>query len=410
MTSHQSLQRIPIRTSDRNSFRRCRVAWHFGSSLRCNKTKASPGIETKNLDFGSAIHAGLEVWYDADKQPKNLDQYEMLKQESLAAFNTYMQKWRDILIAGNRFHPEAKDQWEKYSALGNDMLKRYFNWSVTEDLDYEILYSEIEFEVPLEIKNFNPNWTPGDSAFQQISNTVEPVPGIWILENDPSVIDLGIDPNKFYLCLVDESSEIVGIIVIQGRIDLVVRHKRTGKIKIIDHKTADKFYDDWEWLDLDPQASTYYYALRKVLNIDADEVIFNQLRKKSPIKPRVLKSGYLSQAKDQNTTIEIYKEEIKKLGHSELQYQDFLDNFEDPVFFRRINTSRTSDELDAIELNIIYEAIDMLSNPRIYPNPNAFNCSSCAFREPCRLRQTDSIEYSEWFLNESGAYVESQGY
>lgn len=402
------LQRIPIRTSDRNNFRKCRVAWNFGSPLRMNMQRANPGIETRNFDFGSAVHEAMEIFYDGEKQPSNEEQREFLITEAMAAYRTYMQKWAEVLIKGDKFHPDAKAEWSSLLDLGNDMLTRYFEWARDEDEDYEIAYSEVEFEVPIEIPAL-PMHDPISDSLR--SNTrVAAFTGRHLLSMDPSLVELGLVKDKRYLVVLDNDYKIIGIIVLQGRLDLIVRSKSTGRYKVIDHKTAKLFYDDTEWLDLDPQASTYYLAAKVLLGIDVDEVIFNQLRKKKPEPPRVLKRGYLSQDKSQNTTIALYKAEIKRIGHSEQQYAEFLDNFEDPVLFRRIPTSRSVDELAAIQRDIIFEAVDMLNDPRIYPNPSMFNCNGCFFREPCRLRQSDSIEYSEWFLTESGAYVESTGY
>ena len=56
--------KLIVRTSDRGTFRRCRELWNFTSKIREN-WEYVPGVEA--LDFGTAIHAALEVYYDPDR-------------------------------------------------------------------------------------------------------------------------------------------------------------------------------------------------------------------------------------------------------------------------------------------------------------------------------------------------------
>lgn len=375
-----------------------------------NMLPAAPGIERQNLDFGSAIHRGLETFYDKEKQPENDEQREFLCLEAIGDFRTYMQNWADILIANERFHVEARAEWSRLMDLGTDMLTRYFEWADEEDEDYEIAYSEVEFEIPVEIYPF-PNNVDSPIGHAMRNNAgVAATMGEHLLLLDPTLEELGIDPNKRYLTVLNTDYQIVGIVVIQGRLDLIVRGVRSGRYKIIDHKTAGQFRNDYEWMDIDPQASTYFFAAKAVLGIDVEEVIFNQLLKRSPERPAVGKRGYLSEAKNQFTTKAVFRQEMERLGHTEMHYQKFFNEYEEPIFFRRIPTSRNAEELEAIRRHIILEAVDMLNDPNIYPNPSSWNCNGCAFRHPCRLWHTDSIEYAQWFLTDSGAYVESQGY
>jgi hypothetical protein len=141
-----------------------------------------------------------------------------------------------------------------------------------------------------------------------------------------------------------------------------------------------------------------------MLGLDIAGVIFQDIRKKVPEKPRVLKSGELSKDKSQNTTAQLYRATISELGLDPTRYSEHLawlaDNEQE--YFRRIQVDRNSTELDITGLHVLNEALDMFGEPRIYPNPDAFNCNGCQFKEPCVMRQ-DGSDW-KWHLDNSLLY------
>lgn len=399
--------KVAIRTSDRNQFRRCRLAWHYGSPLRMGKKRIA-GIETRHLDFGSAIHLALEIYYDFARQPSSDATEEdkafidvVLRAEAIQAFNDYMLEWQNDLINNQKYHPAAEEEWNGLVRLGNGMLNGYFDWASLEYSDYEIAYSEVEFEVPIAV--------PDDIAIKlnernYITQTVGADLGSELKKDEhykefwPALKD-----DTYYLLVWNNETKRFDLVTYQGRIDVILRHKSSGRYWIVDHKTAAKFDDITDWIDIDPQGSAYFLAVKKILGVDVEGVIFNYLRKAVPDEPKVLKSGKFSMDKSQNTTKKLYIQALKREGLSTEPYMDFLRSFEEPKFFKSQVTYRTDDELKYIEYCIATEAIDMLNDPSIYPNPNQINCRGCAYKQPCQMRHEDNDDI--WFLEESGAYV-----
>lgn len=359
--------KLIVRTSDRGTFRRCRELWNFTSKIREN-WEYVPGVEA--LDFGTAIHAALEVYYDPDRWAE--DRF-IVQQEAVLAFATHMQDWRKRLKQAEQWFL-MENTWYDHDKLGRGMLEHFFKWVPERDNFWEPIKVEVEFEVPI------------------------PVPEGFEL---PATFRRNADGNLEKL--TDQNDWNVQPIVYQGRIDLIVKDTFTGKYWIIDHKTAGQF-GGTEHYEIDTQASSYVWATKRVLGIDVAGVIFQELRKKAPEPPALLKSGKLSKNKSQSTTVELYKQAIRDNGLNMDEYAEFLDVLANSQqdYFRRIQVDRTQKELDIIERHILNEAIDMFNTPRIYPNPSKWNCNGCSFREACMMRQDGSdadhfLEYSLLF-------------
>jgi hypothetical protein len=56
---------------------------------------------------------------------------------------------------------------------------------------------------------------------------------------------------------------------------------------------------------------------------------------------------------------------------------------EGPRFHQRHQIHKTDYELGQIGYNIYLEALDMVENPRVYPQPGRFSCNTCLYRQPC---------------------------
>lgn len=361
-----------IRTSDRGQFRRCRLKWDFSSKIR-RSYEYTAGVEP--LDFGIAVHEGADVYYDPLRwnNPRELVQYEATQ-----AFIESLLKWKRRLMKVEMWDTQ-KARWGELMELGVGMLEHYYLWAPENDTWFTPVKSEIEFEVPI------------------------PVP--------PSLRDYVLNLKRFRTnadgYLEFYTGGMTGdwvIVVYQGRLDLLAEDHETGKYVIIDHKTAAQF-GQVSHLELDTQCGSYKWALRKMLNLAVDKVVYSEWRKDVPHPPKLLKSGLLSQNKAQATTVEMYKAEIKRLGHNPAWYEDFLPRLKEKetVYFRRTPVDRSDTELNNIEWNICAEAIDMLNDPLIYPNPDRWNCNGCQFQQPCIMKQ-DGSDW-QWHLEKSGLYT-----
>lgn len=365
-----------IRTSDRGNFRGCRQKWDFGSKIRQDWTLLA-GIEA--LDFGSAIHAGLETYYDPLRWN---DDRGVVEYESFHSFVQYLEEWKLRIQAAEEWGPEAKEMWDSYIVLGRGMLEHYFQWAPQRDRLWRPVKTEIEFEVPIPV--------PEELEYRLPSG---------FRSNEEGNLEV-----------FDYDTEQWCPVYYQGRIDLLAEHLEHGYYVIIDHKTAAQF-GMTAHLERDVQVGSYAWAIHKMLKLFVGEIIFNELKKSVPKPPRVLKDGSLSVAKNQLVTHDTYMTEIERGGHNPAYYKEFLDflkfreaNFDEEKYFRRTTVHRTPAQLKTTELAICMEAIDMLSDPLIYPNPDRWKCNGCEFGPPCLQRMEGGDE--QWYLKNSGLYIQ----
>jgi hypothetical protein len=227
---------------------------------------------------------------------------------------------------------EFEERFEELKALGLGMLDYYFLWAPEHD-DFKPVRVEVEFEIPM------------------------------------------------------------GKFVYQGRVDMLAEDKYG--YWIVDHKTAIQL-GDVEWLVLDDQCSSYAWALQKMLGLEIRGVIYNELRKKVPRKPQVLRNGELSRNKNQDTSYETYLAAIKEGGYRTKGYADILQYLKDnpKQFVRRTRVNYQPGALDLVEWRIRAEAREMLNDPAIYPTPSRFNCQGCSFFGPCLARHEGRDEQS----------------
>lgn len=365
------MQSLIIRTSDTNQFRRCRVAWDFGSKIRMNYEPRRGAIP---LEFGTAWHCAMEVVHDPKRAS---DPRQVVYTEAWVALKGYLKEWqrRESKLDGY-----DGDVFPELIELGKGMLTHYAKWEKTHPIKGEVMYTEVEFEVKIPVP-----WQLYAMVHRRGFGA----------ERDPD------HPEDETLYLTKGGNPTGGaFVVFQGRIDLVTLWN--GRVIIWDHKTAAQFPESVGWLDKDAQAGRYCWALKQMLGIDVDMVIFRQARKKLPDPPQVLKNGTLSKNKSQRTTPEVYRAEIKRLNHNPAYYADFLATFQGQEYFRDIETYRSRQELENLGLEVLYEALDMLGDPLIYRSPSQFACDWCAYNAPCTAR----FDGSDWefILEQSGSY------
>jgi hypothetical protein len=352
-------EKLIVRTSDRQTFRKCRQLWDFRSKVR-QAWDYVPGITP--LDFGIAIHKGMEIYYD----PARWDDYrDIVEAETIVAYLEVMDDWKKRLREANQWDL-MRSEFEEHRALGQDMFNHYFTWAPKQNErdGWVPLKAEIEFEVPI------------------------PVPSGFGLPEGFVSID-----GNLHKVIPRIGAPIYIPIVYQGRVDLIVYDELTGKYIIVDFKSAAQFADTQHW-DTDTQVGSYCWAIKQQLNIDTQGFVIEELRKKAPSLPNVLKKGGLSKNKNQSTTYEMYKQAIRDGGHNEADYEDILDYFKhnQQEYFRRISVNRNPGEMERMGILILMEAIDMFNDPFIYPHANRWNCSGCAFYTPCLLKLEGSDE------------------
>ena len=350
------MNELVIRTSDRGIYKNCRRKWDFHSKLRQGY---QPLVAPEPFEFGTAIHAALEVYYEPDFWEADRS---VIRQAALQCFRDVVAEHRRNylkFIKQEDMSIEKEEEFEARLTLGTGMLEHYFEWAPTMD-NFTPRKVEIEFEVPV----LDPQ---GEPAFRRY------------VDDDGCVVDTPI--------------------VYQGRVDLLIEDQR-GHYWIVDHKTAAQF-GGTDHLDMDEQCGSYIWALRRMLQLPIAGVIYNQLLKSVPKPPSELVNGGFSKNRQQRTTYEVYLKTLKEYGENLDPYMEFLEFLKDKgnTFFRRLQVNRTPYEITQLGHQIYKEAMEM-TNPvvPIYPNPGMFNCMGCAYRQPC-MAINDGSDVN-WILNE----------
>lgn len=332
---------IFIHTSDRMAFKTCRRAWFWASPLGLS---LRPQRTSPSYWFGTGIHEALAAYYSNGTTPAN-------------NFAYYISAYGKELFSNSELSIEQEEQLHAFLLLGQGMLAHYVSYmnETGADTKYTALGTEIKFVVP-------------------------------ILEG----------------------------VYYAGKIDALFLDEKTGVIWIVEHKTTSQMRED-DFYVFDEQCGSYIWALHQICKgrgfIDLDKealrhksfggILYNELRKKVPAEPRILVSGQLSEAKNQDTTHTTYKNYLIRNGYNLDAYKDILAYLKTKpnTFFRRTFVRRNDTEIKALGHQIQIEASDMLqcSIPEHeyvrYPNPGyqAMNCLRCAFVGPC-IATNDGIK------------------
>jgi hypothetical protein len=355
-----------IRTSDRLQFKKCRRAWDIGSKIRQDLEPIAVRIP---LEFGTQIHAALEHWYDPEFWGDH--SIEVRKNLALEQFKKEWFKQYKIHENSGVLNAELQQEYNEHYELGLKMIENYVEWSQSNDKGLTPVYTEIEFEVPIKVPRNSFRALP-----QGFSNTLD-----WNLQFYGAPV--------FY----------------QGRIDLVVRDSQ-GRYWLVDHKTAGRLEENTSFLTLDEQMKSYAWAIQKCLGIKVAGVLYNELYKGVSEPPALLQrrrkgcafSTSKSQDTDFETALKTFKNEDKAAFKAGL-YDDYLTFLKEEgrTFIRRTPIMYTQEQLEILGDQICEEAIDMLNDPSVYPNPNKFGCRWCDHRAMC-IAMNDGQDV-EWMQN-----------
>lgn len=170
---------------------------------------------------------------------------------------------------------------------------------------------------------------------------------------------------------------------IKGVIDVVWRHKTTGRILITDYKfsTKNKGLED---ILLDEQMYLYamVYGVQNKLSIDDIDIGYVNIPKCEMIKPRVLKNGTLSKDKAQNTTYNLYVESINELGLNISEYEDILSELTNKTMINVAISQMNRDMMLRIAQNVDNVIKDMEKGYVL--EKCTFQCKYCDFLQYCK--------------------------
>lgn len=373
-----------IHTSERKSFRGCRLRWKWRFI-----DEWCPIGAAKPLEFGIAFHKAMETLYKPetwhwDKNVVGELAVKTFVDECEKQFQAYIRETGEIDI-----DDEIRKDYDERVELGKGMLRYYYRKQLPRHPDgFKPIKVEIAFEVPI----------VDPKTGKQLKCTCKKCFERWWATDEAKALVAEcrrIQGAKGYTpCDPEDHFESTGglPVVYSGRIDALGEDER-GRYWIIDWKTAAQISEDEEFLQLDSQVGSYVWALRKMLGLNVVGFIYHQQKKGYPQPPTMNKSirkgRWYSVNKNQDTDYETYLETVKEgdpEAYEEGLYDEFLEYLRNDgiTFFKRNVIFKTDAEMEDIEENIYLEVLDMIDrNVRIYRNDGRFSCKYCAYREPC---------------------------
>ena len=372
-----------IHTSERKSFQGCRRRWDW-----LFRQNYYPKVTAKYFEFGTAFHAGMEKYYD----PKTwkLDRKVIANLAILEFVHVCEEQKKDMIKLTQSMYLDydVEEDYAERVELGKGMLNYFFDKvAPKEDHGWKPVKVEIAFMLPI------PNPETGEAVmFCKCKGCKERwYTHLTKTENPDAQKIISTEGNMVEHC--DYWGEWQGLpVVYAGRIDMLIQDER-GHYWIVDWKTAAQIReDDDSFLYLDDQVGSYVWALRR-LGLDVKGFIYHQQRKAFPQPPTRNAHRRLGRLfsvnQNQATNYDEYLATVSaedKEAYEEGKYDEFLEFLKNEgiTFYARHQIHKTHYEVDEIERNIGYEALDMLDpGLRVYPSSGRFSCGSCAFRQPC---------------------------
>lgn len=366
---------IEIHTSDRQTYKRCRRRFQWGSTLRDNLVKLGP--ENKNFFLGTGFHFALEDYFG----------YRRFDHPALA-FAAYFDAQES---------DDLPDEAEEQLELATGMLTYYVeDWLPQWPEPYETL------------------WVPNSQTGQD-----EPQVEVEVaIDITDELFNYGLYNGMPEMGWLDE---VLGgrTVVYVTTYDRVVIDKH-DRVYPVDYKTAAQF--DELNLQTNPQAGAYDWSAAwfyTPLGFTVEGMVWQQHKKAVPEPPKLVNVGKknegLSLDLRQHTTFRLYQRAVKAhhKGLIPAQYSEMLgalansqDDYGDR-FVRRDILRRNSHQREMEQEKILAEVLEMLDpGLPLYPNFTK-DCSwDCPFKSPC-LAKDDGMDF-EHTLNED--YTQWQGY
>lgn len=179
--------------------------------------------------------------------------------------------------------------------------------------------------------------------------------------------------------------------VLTGKIDMIIKHKASGQVWCVEHKTMAKGIPTEEFRVTDIQTAIYDWVLEQLaphIGFDKKDiagVIFDYIKTKPPTIPEVLKNGQMSQRKI-DTDRWTYLACLKKAGLDPKDYTEFMKKLDENIFFMRIPMAKNPKMVKKILTEFINSGrqIEALSGKCVARNLN-FTCDrpKCEYRDLC---------------------------
>lgn len=332
MKTTKTVHTLPeIHISDIRTFRSCRRRWEWSSNLKRN---LEPYVVYPPFFTGRGIHEALEMHYKYGD-------------DIITAFTAFVTVERAMMDEQGTLWPQEENVFEEQVALAFNVLQHYKAWQ-TEDTkkysDRNLKFLELEYPF-----------------------------------NVPLVLPSGYTSRKLRIA---------------GRFDGLVYNELTEEYWIWETKTTRSISELINTLGNDEQSALYLYAAQKVFKRPIAGVLYNMLRKKTPVHPRVLQSGLLSKAAIDTTSFMYYADiQSEYPDWSDDTIREFFGDIllslaeNEQKYFMRWPVYKSPLQIRNVMDGVYATAQEML-NPRIalYPAPGWLSCNFCLFKSPCLTR------------------------
>jgi len=184
-----------------------------------------------------------------------------------------------------------------------------------------------------------------------------------------------------------------------GRLDAVIEHIETGSIYGWDHKTSARPSKFKDGTLVDPQGQGYFWLLSGAYGAGRVKGFVYDIAMRGLAKPKVLKNGSLSKAKNRKIPSWLYEDSIRELGLDKADYAahiNALKKSDDEFFVRdwvamgyrdRVNYSAEIRGIARMIQRLRFAACNAKTEADVVENfPRTPICrygNGCAFRSPC---------------------------
>ena len=348
------MDKVMLRTSERNLFKRCQWAWEREYIDRL-KVK---GRESIALWFGTGIHLAMEHWYIPGRERGT---------DPRKTWREYVQKAQADTKYVNTYHDGDFAEAVPSLELGLDMLEGYLEHYGKEP-NIEVISAEQTFQVEIPYQEWHP-----------------------------------LDGRKGA-----EAKDGKGKYV--GTFDQVYRDHDTGKIWLKDFKTAAQLgASATQYLPLDDQAGSYWavadYTLRKQGLIGKNErisgIVYDYLVKaKRDLRPRNAEGFVTNKPQKRHYVAALNEPGVDKLKLADLES---LARERGVVVFGEVSANQPRKLLDRVpvyrnpserrrQINRIQDDLEAMSLVRngVLPATKTptRECSFCQFREICEMDES----------------------
>lgn len=368
-----------LHTSERRSFRSCRRRWNWiFNEYYYPRTTPAP------LEFGVAFHRAMEVWYE----PTFWDHPEHDEVQAMVAKSEFNRVVKEQKAHYRKLNGELSDELEaeyrERVQLGIDMIDYYTSKvSPILDIGFKPLAVEIAFEVPL---GFNCTCEKCQKRYLEYHAKLRKT----TVKRMNEEFATGAMNTEWW----KEPNFWSGLpVTYGGRCDMIAQDEH-GRLIVYDWKTTSRMLDESaeaSFLELDDQIASYCASLNK-LGRPVAGFVYHEQKKAVPRPPDALKrklAGRLySVSQAQNTTYPVFKATVAQFDPDGLAlglYDDYMKWLRElgPRFYQRHFVPQTPAQIESTWANLIEEAHDIIDNPRVYPQPGRFSCTTCLFRQPC---------------------------